>query len=313
MGVEPEAPARGPSRSIRLRDDEGVADGIRRIASGRAERALAQLAEANGDGLAEAIHGARKELKKMRAILRLSRDGLGGKLFRAENRRYRDSGQLLSVSRDAEAKLEALAALGQRFGGEFPGDARRAWAQTLADERDGLAAVAPDRRAPEIERAMAMIEAGRDSIPSWPLEGDYWDLIGSGLARSYRQGRSALKRATADPNVESIHEWRKRTKDLTYQLRILVGAWPPLLGETADQAHELSDLLGDHHDLAVLANDLSGRDQLDGGRKALQALIEKRQVELLAESLEIGARLYAEKPIAFNRRMEAYWSAWRAP
>jgi hypothetical protein len=25
--------------------------------------------------------------------------------------------------------------------------------------------------------------------------------------------------------------------------------WPTLLGETADQAHELADLLGDHHDL----------------------------------------------------------------
>ena len=36
-------------------------------------------------------------------------------------------------------------------------------------------------------------------------------------------------------------------------------ASPEVLESVADQAHRLSELLGDHHDLAVLAEDAAGR------------------------------------------------------
>jgi hypothetical protein len=77
-----------------------------------------------------------------------------------------------------------------------------------------------------------------------------------------------------------------------------------------DQAHELTDLLGDHHDLAVLAVDLESRE-LPGDRVAVIGTIAHRQQELLQSALELGARLFAEKPKAFEKRLKAYWSAWR--
>jgi CHAD domain-containing protein len=114
----------------------------------------------------------------------------------------------------------------------------------------------------------------------------------------------------AAPTTENVHEWRKRSKDLCYQLRIVRGAWPGPLGEAVDQAHELTALLGDHHDLAVLAADLKTRTDL-GDRAAFAAAIERRQGELLDAALGIGQRLYAEKPKAFRRRIKRYWLAWR--
>ncbi len=77
-----------------------------------------------------------------------------------------------------------------------------------------------------------------------------------------------------------------------------------------DQTHELTELLGDHHDLAVLAEDLGGRPEL-GDRAPFEAAIERRQEQLLDAALELGARLYAEKPKAFAKRIERYWRAWR--
>jgi hypothetical protein len=82
-----------------------------------------------------------------------------------------------------------------------------------------------------------------------------------------------------------------------------------VLGEIADQAHDLADLLGDHHDLAVLAEDLRTRDVLDPD--AIRALIGRRQDELLRRARAIGARLYAEKPKAVGKRLAAYWVAAR--
>jgi CHAD domain-containing protein len=111
-----------------------------------------------------------------------------------------------------------------------------------------------------------------------------------------------------------VHEWRKRVKDLTYQLRIVREAWSPVLGETADQAHELADRLGDHHDLALVAAELEARREAFAGeeeRKALLGLVERRQGELLEQAIGLGHRLYAEKPKAFRRRLAGYWEAWR--
>jgi CYTH domain-containing protein/CHAD domain-containing protein len=300
---------KGSFRSYGLRRGEGAGEGLRRIARGRAEKALEELAEARDSGLADAIHAARKDLKKLRAVLRLSRDQLGRKLFRAENGCYRDAGRLLSRSRDAEVKLETLAALRRRFGSAFPKDEAAEWIRALERERDELIGDAENRRAP-IQQAIEAIEAGRDRIGEWPLEQDSWGLLGPGLIRSYRQGRRALRRTLADPAAENVHEWRKRAKDLWYQLRIVREAWPELLGSTVETAHELSDRLGDHHDLAVLSDDLGGRGIERRGD--FERLVARRQEELLDEALEIGRRLYAEKPNAFGRRIGSYWETWRA-
>jgi CYTH domain-containing protein/CHAD domain-containing protein len=299
---------KGKAMAYRFKRRERVDDGIRRIAAGRAEDALAELTAArSGDDLAEAIHSARKDMKKLRAVLRLVRKPLDKDFFRAENRRYRDAARLLSQSRDAEVKLETLGALRERFGEELPDVAARAWCAALEAEREEIAGAGGGEAAERIELAIA---AGRDEIRDWPLCGDSWKLIAPGLRRSYREGRRGMKLSCRDPCTDNVHQWRKRVKDLWYQLRLVRKAWPQLLDETADRAHELADLLGDHHDLAVLAEDLADRGDLVR-RDELAALIERRQGELLESALDLGARLFAEKPKAFNARVEAYWSAWR--
>jgi CYTH domain-containing protein/CHAD domain-containing protein len=298
-----------PSRSYRLKTDEAPAAGLRRIALGRTEAALERLDGVEGDELAAAIHGARKDLKKLRGLLRLVRHELGEKRFKAENRRYRDAGRLLSGSRDAEVKLETLAAL-HRDSPDLPAEAVASWEGMLETERDELAAAAREDSEGQVAAATRMIGEGRRKIPRWTLRTDSWALVESGLSRSYGDGRQALKQAQANPSADNLHQWRKRAKDLWYQLRILRDAWPELLGATVDQAHELTEHLGDHHDLALLAEDLRSREGL-GDRDAFEAAIEGRQQELLEAALGIGRRLYAEKPQAFRRRIERYWLAWR--
>jgi CHAD domain-containing protein len=297
-------------RKFRLKRNEGVAEGVRRIAHGRAEKALEALAGIeDGDDFAVVIHSARKDLKKLRAALRLVRGELGEKTFRTENCRYRDAGRLLARSRDAEVKLQTLTALEKRFGERLPVGTSASWSKALEHERDQVSMTSDGPMAQRIERAREEIEEGRDRISVWSLEADSWKPVGAGLVRSYRQGRRKMRRTLAEPTTENVHEWRKRVKDLWYQLRIVRNVWPSLIGETADRAHELADLLGDHHDLAVLKEDLARREELDRGQ--FETLIDRRQAELLEQALELGSRLYVEKPKAFNRRLKAYWKIWR--
>jgi CHAD domain-containing protein len=296
-------------RAYRLKSKEKPRRGIRRIAAGRAEHALEQLAK----GGEKTVHEARKDLKKMRSLLRLVRADLGKRTYRAENRRYRDAGRRLSAARDAEVKLETLSALQERFAAQIDDEMIKAFREVLEREHSAQAnAVGSDGGLSE-ESATA-IAAGKWRIADWRLRAKGWGLVGPGVRRTYRRGRNEMKRVADGGNAADVHEWRKRTKDLWYQLRILRDAWPAVLAPTADEVHELSDLLGDHHDLQVLGDDVRERAGLFIGKdeaKQLAKLAQRRQKELLGQALEIGERVYAEKPKRFEKRLRRYWRAWR--
>ena len=227
-------------RTYRLRRKEPASDGIRRVARGRADEALEQLRGVPKGDLNPAVHEARKDLKKLRAVLRLVRHDLGDAVYRSENVRFRDAGRMLSGARDAQVKLETLAALRERFDDRLSADGLALFVHALGGERELLAD--PDGDALALDRAAGAIGAGRDAIAEWPLHYDEWSVIGPGLKRSYRRGRNRFRDVRAEASDEGVHEWRKRVKDLWYHLRLVRNAKQSVLGEAADEAHELSDL-----------------------------------------------------------------------
>ena len=166
-------------RTYRLSRDEELAAGLTRIAAGRAEVALERLREsgAGENGSAEAVHGARKDMKKLRTVLRLLRDALGRKRYRRANARFRDAARALSSARDAEVKLATLEALGEHQDG-LPAEAVEAWRKIL--ERDREAATGTVRGETLTTEAIAEIEAGLEELRGWNLKGDSWKTIGPG-------------------------------------------------------------------------------------------------------------------------------------
>jgi CYTH domain-containing protein/CHAD domain-containing protein len=309
--TETDADSPAPSRAYRLHGDEDAAAGMRRVILGRLGKAADRLREpSDGDELAEAIHGARKDLKKARAALRLIRDELGEETFKRENRALRDAGRMLSASRDAEVKLATLDSLGKGGNGDLPPGPTALWREALIADRDRIV----DADADQTGGATEAIEAVAARAPVWRIRHDDWKLLAPGLDTAYRDGRDAFTSLGSSPSFDDVHELRKRGKDLWYQVRLLRDAWPPVLEATAEEIHEFTDFLGDHHDLAVLTEDLADREEVDAAhRPILMALIEARQASLLADALSAGERIYAEKPKAFERRLRAYWRAWRRP
>jgi CHAD domain-containing protein len=131
--------------------------------------------------------------------------------------------------------------------------------------------------------------------------------------RAYARGRDALACVERERSVEALHEWRKRVKDLWYHQRLLRDAWTAPLKAMAAESHRLADLLGDDHDLAVLAERVTGSEgsaTLDN--ETLLSLIAERRAELQEAALELGHRIYAEKPKAYGRRLARYLAAARA-
>ena len=81
-----------------------------------------------------------------------------------------------------------------------------------------------------------------------------------------------------------------------------------------EHADHLGELLGEDHDLAVLAQRLTTTPERFGGeetRELLFALIARRRKELEEEALLLGQRLLQDPPPVFARRLQGYWKAWR--
>jgi len=288
---------------------ESVAKAIKRFGRERIEHALESLNDARR---AEAIHCARKDIKKTRALLRLVRTGIPKKEFRRLTTALREAATHLAASRDAYIKTQTLRHLAEHFKGQLaPGALRpvRAKLRKTCDEE--MKRFGKEKTANYVERTLR--RAAR-ILGRLKVRGKGWKALNPGVKATYRQGRQAYKTAETDSLPENFHAWRKRAKDLWYQVRLLHPTWPEQLDAMASELGALGDNLGDDHDLTVLRQDLeqwSPGDRHTREFETLHGLIEERQRELRAAALALGTRFYAEKPSMFCSRLAGYWQTWR--
>ena len=287
------------------------------------------------------VHEARKALKRLRALLLLVRDELGERAYARESALVRRTGKRLAQARDAEVLLSTLDDLIKRhpkkLGSRRGVQRLRARLQT---ERDGAAELA---LADSATRAGVLddLRALRVRVAGWQLaDPGGIEAVEPALPRLYGKGRRRMRRAERARRARGrkLHEWRKRVKDLRYAAEMLqrsdddgkrprkrAGGKPgkrarrrssaeaAFIGKVARQADDLGELLGEEHDLAVLAERVRTEAKATrasgapgpGTRKALLKLIARRRKRLRKRALRDGGRLFGRTPKSFVRRMRA--------
>jgi len=294
---------------MELRRDETGTHGARRIVRHQISGALEHLESTRLSD--EQVHCARKELKKARATLRLLRDALGDSTYHRENRVLRDAARPLSAVRDGKVLLDTLGRLEKRYGAAIRAIPLEAFRKALNRERLLTRRGLTESSSKPI---CAVLRQAHERSARWRVGDAGWRVIGSGLTRIYAKGRQAMEASRARRSAENLHEWRKQVKYLWHQLQLLEPLWPALIGEMADQAHQLADYLGDDHDLAVLrAKVLDYKNVFPDttSRSALVALIDRFRVELQDKALVLGSRIYKERPKEFDTRFARYWNDWQ--
>ncbi|MBE7211852.1 MAG: CHAD domain-containing protein, partial [Gluconacetobacter diazotrophicus] len=254
---------------------------------------LDTLAGATGKPPPEIVHAARKDLKRLRALLRLARAGLGEATFRRENAASRDAGRELSPVRDAQVLVQAFDALKAEL---RPQVAPETLATVDGWLRDGVAAALAaldheDRRS----RAAAALSAVRARVEAWPWERgeNAWRVPGRGLRKTYRAARRAMRRAAKSGAAGDFHEWRKQVKHLGAHVGLLRPLSPERSRAAARRLGKLADLLGDEHDLAVLADTLARPHEPalpPADRAAIDLAIGERRARLRGKALARGRR-----------------------
>jgi CHAD domain-containing protein len=256
-------PRRAEPSSFRIPSDVDFETGFRQTVMEPATEAV-QLLEKYELDRGRAIHQGRKDLKKLRAALRLIRDHADEEFIPAESVRLRDAGRLLADARDADVKMQTLAALRQRRILKIDEPVLEEWAAALERDRDELLHRLDDPHVPVgsggamVRSIDAVIEECK-SVGQWPVDGLTLRSARLALVRERARGIAAMGRVIEGGDEEAVHDFRKRIKDLWHHLDLLCNVLPEIRSSQVERAHAVSDLLGDHNDLAVLVQDARDR------------------------------------------------------
>jgi CHAD domain-containing protein len=286
--------------ALHLKNGEKLGRGIQRIAKNEIEAVIEHLAQRRLEDEGRSLHEARKNLKKVRATLRLVRDQLGEQIYRRESQDFREAARALSPRRDAEVLVKTLNKLrrSRKKTSDIAGIdkldrvllGRHQEAFNTEDQKD------------EIEVAL---RAARHRAKHWPLKNLDWSDLLEGLEGSYRKARNALRVADEAHVDEELHEWRKRVKDLWYQLRLIEPACSEAVRDLAREMKCLSEYLGDDHDLMMLLDAVHCAGLSANEVDFISDWIQGRRRKLQANAAELGGKLFAEKPNRFTRRIES--------
>lgn len=294
-----------------FRANETVPEALRRCAREQLDRASYELTHEIRSDPVEAVHAARKAIKKERALLRLGRAALPSRRRGRENSALRNAARRMAAARDSEVVVQSLDQLAERYAGQLPASTFDAARTRLELDRD--AQIAETSPVSSADEAAEQIRAVRLRVDSWRLKGEGWSAIEPGLSRTYSEGRRAFRRARKSSSLEDLHAWRKRVKDLWYELRLLSPVCGPIIAGGAEEADRLGELLGSEHDLGLLKQALIRKaPEVPTHLDALIALVEYRREQLRRQAFLVGKRLYNEPTSDFTRRLRKCWDAGRA-
>jgi hypothetical protein len=229
---------------------------------------------------------------------------------------------LLSGARDRHVLIETVG----KFQTAAAGRTKSAFSAALAriEARNGDEPAGDEDTA--IARAVAELVEARAAMAGLALKGGYkvaWD----GIERTYRQAVATFEAAYETSDDEALHEWRKRVQHHWRHMVLLRDAWPEMTQARVQAAKDISEMLGEDHDIAVMLAALDGKpgskpvqgakgkgsggkDELsDNQRKLTRAAAIERQAELRAKCHVLGLRLFAEPASAFADRMKHYWAS----
>jgi CHAD domain-containing protein len=254
---------------------------------------------------AVAVHDFRAAMKSWRAYLRLIEPFL-----EPDDRRWRtearDLARLLAGARDAQAALDAVADVEHHTASHrlssHSWESVRARLESLRASAE-TATLTPALRA----RIAAALNRADVRVERWPLDEVNFSDVAEALGVGYQRARSAIPKDWRTAGPQELHELRQRVVVHRYQIEIVEPLWPRLGRSWVREAQKLRNRLGAYQDLVVLGRYAEPHQPLARWRSRLQSAINQRQAQQVTAARRIACRLFAERPKAFRKRLEAMW------
>jgi len=245
----------------------------------------------------EAVHEYRKSIRRARALVELLRPAFGKTAADGLILRLKEAFAKTGDLRDSDILVSALDLMGDS---DSTTESLRLMLETDLASRPGPAATAE------------LLKSGASDLRSLTKvfdvvlpAGDSIRELQEGLERSQRRTRQALSRTLEGYSEENFHRWRRRLKELRYQVELLAsGGSRPLRAREKSLARLAQDV-GKVTDLCVLRNQVESRSAELPGAAELSQRIRQRSEERARVLLSRGNELLAEPPREFADRVLA--------
>lgn len=290
--------------SLRIHLGQKNRKNTKRILNGRLEKCRAALEQADAHA---AIHDARKEMKKIRAFGRLMRAEIGKKTYRMTNMYYRDLGRKLAPARDAAAMLGTLDLIADDVTQDQEKKAFRDIKNHLVSQKSAASRtiIKGDELLNTLKSDLVRAEQIHNA---WKVRHENFQAFRGGLGKTYKRCRKAMKKAYKKKTADAFHEWRKRAKYLRYQIGYLREVWHKPMKSLEKELHQLTDYLGNEHDLSVLKAHIQQMEYED--KEAINniiAIIDRKKDELQLLARPLGDKILLDTKKDFLKRLQFYW------
>lgn len=298
--------------AYRIRPKADFTDTFLSVASEQLNGAITVLEE-QPDGIDEAIHAFRKNIKRLRSLYRLVARQVPD-FQKRENARLREAAKSLSQVRDAAAILGTGRYLQQQARTAEESEALAHIVTVLEARRDWLAAAESGLE----EKLRSAVETLKEAIGA--LDGISFDrshrknarMLAGSWRRTAQRAKAALAACHDEAAAEDFHELRKRTYDYRLYHTLLRDVWPGAMKAKRDAAKDLVEQLGHINDLSVLSALVEAEPQLfssnDDLARLLDAIIFRQQEDRRAALAKAGT-VFADDPDGEAARIELLWMA----
>ncbi len=251
------------------------------------------------------IFELRKSVKRLRAVLRITRPVLGKEAFRELDRLMSDLSRQLGRPRDGAVLVETLDSLLEHFrpypsaSGILPArNALRCRYQVRLEaflhSTDTLSLA---HRFSAIEHRVRELDLQRLARP----------ILLAGIRKTYRRCRTRLQVLHDEPSTENSHDLRRQVKYAWNQLKLVRkwghDAFRPVIADL----DRLGELLGRDSNIALLVETLQQHPEICCTRVRTEfiiALAEARRTALLSASLRLADGIFAAPPESFGKWLE---------
>ncbi len=246
-------------------------------------------------GATVAVHDARKALRRARAVLSMVAGALPKNERRAVRQALQEARRSLSAVRDHAVAPETLSAL------TLSEDDRAIARRVLDNAAEALPAVAEIKQllAESAARAAAQGEALHAALPP-ELS---WEIAVEGIREVYADARRA--RRAGKRSKRWFHTWRRRCKELSYQLDLVAHEAGPRLAAIHSELDGVSATLSPAVDLIMLREFVSTYDQgiAPDALARLKETIDAQLVDLMKSARKAGRDSFGQRPSRFEKRL----------
>ncbi|MEJ7597215.1 MAG: CHAD domain-containing protein [Kofleriaceae bacterium] len=262
---------------------------------GKAVQSAVEAATSAEHGSAVAVHNSRKALRRARAVLAMVARALPKSERSAVRTALQEARRSLSTIRDHSVAPETLGQL------VLSDDDRDTAKRVVDNAAEAIPAISEIKQL--LGEAAARAAAQGEALEAALSSEISWDTVTDGIRDVYGDARKA--RRSSKSSKPWFHTWRRRSKELVYQLEFVAKHAGPRGAAIQAELAGVTDALGPAVDLVMLREfvETHGQGIASSAIGQLRDTIDSQLEELMKEARKAARDAFSLKPKKFQRRL----------